>query len=274
MSERDEIIAEMREYFEQRADAEYLPGSPGGSPNEEMKMLEKLSQLQDSLESHHRDLLAIHRVASHIAGVEPPTEDDTLTVKRVKQMAMMINELSDGQAAREQEGGEVVAYAIESNGVAQNIGFDKEALEVVVRQYYGDASLVRPLVFGDTHPPQSQGVPEELRQQARLVRNYSNPDEAFEAIPLRAFECEAISTPAAPQADEWVKCSERLPTEADADPWGCAALLIPEYEHFCESTPPLRVDVSRIPEIFERYPSALWTSTGLTRPQPPKSKED
>lgn len=165
----------------------------------------------------------------------------------------------------------------------------------------------------NTHPPQSQGVPEGYvlapksmcitQEDVGLIVMMTGWDDEDQddaegvlwfgqieddegnrthglniscsecmeegAIQLVQFD-EPNSTPAAPQADEWVKCSERLPTEADADPWGCAALLIPEYEHFCESTPPLRVDVSRIPEIFERYPSALWTSTGLTRPQPPE----
>jgi|GEM_PF-827209 hypothetical protein len=56
---------------------------------------ERIRWLSRKLESHHTDLLKIHRVTSGIAHVEPITEDDHLTVKRVKEMAQMINRLSD-----------------------------------------------------------------------------------------------------------------------------------------------------------------------------------
>ncbi|MCZ4284595.1 hypothetical protein O4H29_07070 [Marinobacter salarius] len=206
------------------------------------------------------------------------------------------------KAAREQEGGEAVERM--SIGRASRAGIRFEDREIYCRGW-NDCL--------ESHPPQSQGVPEGYvlapksmcitQEDVGLIVMMTGWDDEDQddaegvlwfglieddegnrthglniscsecmeegAIQLVQFD-EPNSTPAAPQADEWVKCSERLPTEADADPWGCAALLIPEYEHFCESTPPLRVDVSRIPEIFERYPSALWTSTGLTRPQPPE----
>lgn len=184
MSERDEIIAEMREYFEQRADAEYLPGSPGGSPNEEMKMLEKLGQLQDSLESHHRDLLAIHRVASHIAGVEPPTEDDTLTVKRVKQMAMMINQLSDGQAAREQEGGEAVVVKDAYDGAREDLQiWKKRALEsekLLQEEIESNARLVEVCndLTGPTHMGEPVLPPRQGAQEAKPIA-YTNGSQLF-----------------------------------------------------------------------------------------------
>lgn len=53
-----------------------------------------IQEIESSLEAHHRDLLAVHRVAACVAQVEPPNEEDTLTVRRVKQMAMMINQLT------------------------------------------------------------------------------------------------------------------------------------------------------------------------------------
>ena len=88
-----------------------------------------------------------------------------------------------------------------------------------------------------TRPPLSQGVPEGF---VLAERNFT-PDYVVEAGKdcLRALEMagctdtrtiasavfqdmllaieRADSAPAAPQADEWVKCSERLPTEADAE---------------------------------------------------------
>lgn len=45
-NEQSEIIAELREYFDQRADAEYYTDRDGAVPNEEMQMLAKLDQLQ------------------------------------------------------------------------------------------------------------------------------------------------------------------------------------------------------------------------------------
>lgn len=66
MSERDEIIAEMREYFEQRADAEYLPGSPDGSPNEEMTMLWKLDRLQAAREQEGGEV--VYQLKSKFGG--------------------------------------------------------------------------------------------------------------------------------------------------------------------------------------------------------------
>ena len=131
---------------------------------------------------------------------------------------MIWQEACEWQAAREQEGGcsseaawliadeHMRNYKVRSfpEGYTQRQK-DQFSIECCVSELM---HLLKGKGFFRT---QSQGVPEELRQQARLVRNYSNPDEAFEAIPLRAFECEAISTPAAPQADEWVKCSQRLP---------------------------------------------------------------
>lgn len=68
---------------------------------------ERIRWLSRRLESHHADLLKIHRVAAHVAGVEPPTDDDHLTVKRVKQMAMLINQLSEPKAGS----GVAAAYA-------------------------------------------------------------------------------------------------------------------------------------------------------------------
>lgn len=62
-----------------------------------------------------QDLLEIHRVAAHIAGVELPTEDDQLTVKRVKQMAMLINQMSGWLDEARAQGGEAVVTVTNAN---------------------------------------------------------------------------------------------------------------------------------------------------------------
>lgn len=68
--------------------------NPNITAREAIQIADHIQEIESSLESHHRDLLAIHRVAACVAHVEPITEDDTLTVKRVKQMAMLINQSS------------------------------------------------------------------------------------------------------------------------------------------------------------------------------------
>lgn len=57
-----------------------------------------LDGFEGQASSAHQELLEIHRITAHIAGVTELTGDETLTVSRVKQMAMMLNE----QAARAQ----------------------------------------------------------------------------------------------------------------------------------------------------------------------------
>lgn len=99
--------------------------NPNITAREAILIADHIQEIESSLESHHRDLLKIHRVAAAVAQVEPITEDDTLTVKRVKQMAMLINQLSPVhemepvarvQSIRPMECTAVVRWKPEQNG--------------------------------------------------------------------------------------------------------------------------------------------------------------
>jgi len=71
-----------------------------------------------------------------------------------------------------------------------------------------------------------------------------------------------LSIPATPQpeGDGWIKCSERLPTEADADCDG--------YLWVCWYDRGWRTDREYVNEIDCEY--YAWKPTGLKRPQPPQ----
>ena len=60
----------------------------------------------------------------------------------------------------------------------------------------------------------------------------------------------------------WIPCSERLPTEADADPKGRAL-----FEFGGDVT---HATIAFICGIGKDYPGAQWMPTGLVRPEPPE----
>jgi len=66
-----------------------------------------------------------------------------------------IRRLVSEHANNSAESAEPVAYAIESDGVVQNIGVDKKSVEIVASYVYGGALPVRALVFGDEANKQS-----------------------------------------------------------------------------------------------------------------------
>jgi hypothetical protein len=144
MSERDDIIAEMREYFEQRADAEYFTDSAGPVPNEEMRMLAKLDELQAARET---------------AGLSRGELDTPMTdkFKAAWKNGLPLESMEakwafvGWQAAREQEGVEVV-YQLKSKfgGGWDDVSEDEYSC--------AHESYVRRALY--THPSQSQGVPE------------------------------------------------------------------------------------------------------------------
>lgn len=79
------------------------------------------------------------------------------------------------------------------------------------------------------------------------------------AIQLVQFD-EPNSTPAAPQADEWVKCADRLPTVQDTDEGGRVWICSPiEAVWLCSFV-----------EARTHGAGWHWKPTGLTRPQPPE----
>jgi len=79
---------------------------------------------------------------------------------------------------------------------------------------------------------------------------------------IRDALVELLSTTTAPQADEWVKCSDRLPTEADGYVW-------------------LYFQATGVSDLIWRWDDDIgedgethWKPTGLTRPQPPEQGDD
>ncbi|KAE8546119.1 hypothetical protein [Marinobacter nauticus] len=68
------------------------------------------------------------------------------------------------------------------------------------------------------------------------------------------------------QGGEWVRCDERLPTEADEDERGDVWL----YE---EAVGPILCAAKNLRACPRLSRPLKWKPTGLTRPQPPKSKE-
>ena len=165
-----------------------------------------------------------------------------------------------GQAAREQEVGEVVAEVVEKDQ-ADEIGTS------VVVELGGHV-----LLPGDrlcTHSRQSQGVPEGWR--SRFIKLMGEVQSELEdcnedPIPegLWLLWRELLSTPAAPQAGEWVKCADRLPAEADDDYQGCV------WAHFEDGD----VELMEAEEVEQTWDDDIsithWKPTDLTRPQPPQ----
>ena len=80
------------------------------------------------------------------------------------------------------------------------------------------------------------------------------------AIQLVQFD-EPNSTPAAPQADEWVKCVDRLPTEDDGK-------MVWSYDAKRKSLE--LVSWARVHSLHKNDYITHWKPTGLTRPQPPE----
>lgn len=68
------------------------------------------------------------------------------------------------------------------------------------------------------------------------------------------------------QGREWVRCSERLPTEADEDPWGQVPVIA---EPFGELNRPQLLNRENVEPLTLNFPNAIWTQTGLKRPTPP-----
>jgi hypothetical protein len=73
-----------------------------------------------------------------------------------------------------------------------------------------------------------------------------------------------LSTPTTPQADGWVRCEERLPTEADDDFNGCVWARFEDGD----------IELMEAEEVEQTWDDDIsithWMPTGLKRPQPPK----
>lgn len=316
MSERDEIIAEMREYFEQRADAEYLPGSPDGSPNEEMTMLWKLDRLQAAREQEGGEAVVVKDAYDGAREdlqiwKKRALESEKLLQEEIESNARLVEVCNDltgpthmgepvlppRQGAQEAK---PIAY---TNGSQLFYLWDEEGEGKMFAEREGDYDIAL-----YTHPAQSQGVPEGYvlapksmcitQEDVGLIVMMTGWDDEDQddaegvlwfglieddegnrthglniscsecmeegAIQLVQFD-EPNSTPAAPQADEWVRCEDRLPTEADADyrddVWvHDKAMSHAKYQQ-C---------LARWNTVGQISDYTHWKPTGLTRPQPPE----
>lgn len=267
MSERDDIIAEMREYFEQRADAEYFTDSAGPVPNEERRMLARLDELQ----SGQSDCALGEALKGNTIPL-PATANQAKGMLLVGQSWLEVNAPSELQASRQSEGGEAMVMELE---VTEDRCFSPNLLDATLALPAGVYQLY-------THPPQSQGVPEGWRSVVQDTIDELGVIDETEGVAgwhlngaiaswdevgltgIREALSELLSTPAAPQADEWVKCADRLPTEADDDYQGCV------WVHFEDG----EVELMEAEEVEQTWDDDIsithWKPTGLTRPQPPE----
>lgn len=121
-----------------------------------------------------------------------------------------------------------------------------------------------------THPPaKPESVPEVATEGMlsegveSLVRGLKAFPDNYTQIVSNIWE-DMVST--APQADGWVKCGERLPTEADADF---------EYRLWCWLPERNDMKLLLLDQVIQAHLSGLpvlWMPTGLKRPQPPKQE--
>jgi hypothetical protein len=212
------------------------------------------------------------------------------------------------QAAREQEGGEVVAWLTECPGSSVLFFNDEEERAHRYAETHGGETKAL-----YTHPPQPQGVPagfDLIPQRINLtfedianivtVTGWDEGQDDFGegvlwvgpiiddggneshglniscievmeegALPVHEFAKPETSTPAAPQADEWVSCADWLPTKKDEDErhdlWTCLEDVNGKM-HIARNS-------AAFVEMFSEQtgPAKLWWKpTGLTRPQPPE----
>jgi len=119
-----------------------------------------------------------------------------------------------------------------------------------------------------------EGWRECLQEMVQAMHDYEMSVDEDAPYKHRAMMDRAyalLSTTPQPEGDGWVKCSERLPTEADEDPFGMV-----HFMRTLDDSPRL-VYAEQIgaegPLGHRIYQDSCWKPTGLTRPQPPKSKE-
>jgi len=114
-------------------------------------------------------------------------------------------------------------------------------------------------------PAQQGSVPDYVNEALqRLIENGGNlgPASREDALVVARYRRELLATP---QADEWVRCDERLPTEED---WWVWIYDSEDGDIFHALWRDLKGD-------YENGHMNLshWMPTGLKRPQPPKEGE-
>ena len=119
---------------------------------------------------------------------------------------------------------------------------------------------------------QQAGAPEGwrecLQEMVQAMHDYEMSVEEDAPYKHRAMMDRAhalLSTPTTAKADGWIKCSERLPAEADGP-----------YVWFWTAYAGARVQTWRAARAFggkvPKDTAPHWMPTGLKRPQPPKQE--
>lgn len=173
------------------------------------------------------------------------------------------------QAARAQNGQGAEPVALLRREIGESSWFDHTPVMPNTAEAEGlKASTEMDYCKVYTHPqPAQQGsVPEGwLAEFARRMDEQlekAHDMSGFGPIILHIAQ-EVIADTPQPEGDGWVKCSERLPTEADADF---------EYRLWCWLPERKDMKLLLLDQVIQAHLqgcAVLWAPTGLKRPQPP-----
>lgn len=126
----------------------------------------------------------------------------------------------------------------------------------------------------DRERPVKPHAPEGWRDLIPMAKEYSDDrggllgDAEIRGWNLCRIEALNNFHAATPQpSDNWIKCSERLPTEADEDPFGFVVMLWTEGVVLMATSEHVRSVFSQLDKEYHRH--LQWTPTGLKRPTPP-----
>jgi len=272
MSEQDEIISDIRKYLDQRADAEYFTDRSSPVPNEEMQLLTRLIEWQgrqsEGGEAAARagitlDALSLREAAYWANPDRTPDEDDTEV--RIEWMPERTS--TDGE---HMPAGHYLYYVdYPEEGVIGPIGEDPVPIEATI-----------------SPKPESAGVPEDMRViSAQWLKQLHRDLDACQKLIWMALrgECDPSYCEDAqarlkeidqvlnttPQPDNWIRCSERLPTKENEDVCG---LIWGWIDNIGIGGKWIRMSASEIKDMSENQAGPIckyWEPTGLTRPQPP-----
>ena len=156
---------------------------------------------------------------------------------------------------------EAAAWSWENHG--RQVTVDKAFADELI----SDGEIVRPLIFGDTHPASAAPDEEYLRalQDAfDIIQADANTEENYGSMcRIGSVLGKLKDTPT--NADVWIKCSERLPKVSDGDCHG----IVWVYNKGLSW-----VEISDLEDVKFISDYTHWMPTNLVRPEPPKEQDD